>query len=402
MMRLLTICLALAALPASGTAEQDPARITTIDGESFTGRLVRVAAGQAEFVTEGRVRKIPVRDLWEVRFADQGDPMETRGGKLLALTGKRGVLSAETIAVREGKVHVETKLLGRAVIDLSAVAAIYLPAAGQRPLECRKSMQEMALPVDKRDYLIALGPKKNWVPVPGVLKAIGPEKITFQFGSKDRTINRKQVQSIRLAVVDSTGKPPTGRLVGRDGSAVPFEKLKVEGESIALEGGGLLAKAAKLSAVAQIRFGSARCDYLSALKPAKVVQSGLFDVTFPYRADRSTAGGGIRLRGQVFARGLGMHSRCDLIYDLAGKYKTFAALAGIDDAGGRRGNAVLKIFGDGKELLKPLKLKGGAKPVPLRLSVAGVKRLRLVVDFGDDGIGVGDHVSLAEARLIKP
>jgi hypothetical protein len=156
-----------------------------------------------------------------------------------------------------------------------------------------------------------------------------------------------------------------------------------------------------LSAVAEIRFHSDRFVYLADLKPAKVLEAGMFDVTFPFRLNRSSAGGPIRLGGVTYAHGLGLHSRCELRYDLAGGYATLAATAGIDAAGGHRGNATLRILGDGKELFSPVRLAGGDRPLAIRCSVAGVKELTIIADYGDDGIDVGDHVDLAEARLIK-
>ena len=142
--------------------------------------------------------------------------------------------------------------------------------------------------------------------------------------------------------------------------------------------------------------------WLADLTPAKIAQVGLFDVAFPFRRDLSSAGTPIRLAGQAYARGVGLHSRCELAYDLDGKFQTFVALAGLDHAGGNRGNATLTIRGDGKALGKPVKLTAAVKPVLIRQSVAGVKTLTVLVDFGDDGIDVGDHVSLVQARLIKP
>ena len=97
-----------------------------------------------------------------------------------------------------------------------------------------------------------------------------------------------------------------------------------------------------------------------------------------------------------------MHSRCEATYDLDGKFAVLAAVAGIDEAGGARGHATLHALGDGKDRMKPLTLVGGAKPVPIRCDVAGVKALTIRVDFGPDKMDVGDHVSLGDARLIKP
>jgi hypothetical protein len=56
---------------------------------------------------------------------------------------------------------------------------------------------------------------------------------------------------------------------------------------------------------------------------------------------------------------------------------------------------------DGKPLGESLHVTGQAEPQPVRLNVRGVKQLLIRVDFGPDGLGVGDHVDLAGARLIK-
>jgi len=37
----------------------------------------------------------------------------------------------------------------------------------------------------------------------------------------------------------------------------------------------------------------------------------------------------------------------------------------------------------------------------VRLSVQGVKTLTIRVEFGSDGVDVGDHVDIADARLVK-
>ena len=49
----------------------------------------------------------------------------------------------------------------------------------------------------------------------------------------------------------------------------------------------------------------------------------------------------------------------------------------------------------------PLRLTGKDDPQLVRAKVAGVKKLTIRVDFGQDNLDVSDHVDLAAARLIK-
>ena len=84
---------------------------------------------------------------------------------------------------------------------------------------------------------------------------------------------------------------------------------------------------------------------------------------------------------------------------MSGKGKRLKALAGIDDSVREAGSARLIITGDGKTLYDG-KILGRDEPVDLDLDVAGVKRLNIVVDFGE-GLDVGNYLDLADARIVK-
>ena len=398
-----TTCLSLLAGAISPAGAKDLPKVLTVDGESFAGELTSIARGEAIFRTPAGSRSVPLAALWSVRFAGREDLMTRPGKQVIALAGEgRQRLAIRRLSIREGKISASTTLLGDVGIEMSAIAAIYLPRTDQLPQTCRRRHLEMKLPPASHDYLVAQDRSGNWVPVPGVLKSIAARRVGFEFEGKDRQIDLGAVRAIELARMAGERASPGGYLVGRDGSVVGFRSVRMAGSALSLEIEGIEAKPVGLHAVAEIRFVSDRCVHLSALTPSKVAQAGLFDVAFGFRRDRSTAGGPLSV-GQVrYAKGIGLHSRCALTYSLGGEYATFAATAGIDDGATRRGNATLRLIGDGKDLLKPVKLVGGTAPVAVRCDLSGVKELTIRVDFGDDHVDVGDHVSLAEARLIKP
>lgn len=384
-----------------GAKAETVTQVIALDGTSFSGRLENIDDDRAVFRAGGRTRTLPRDRLWLVRLGPSGDLFARVGQRVIVLAGE-GVLGVSDLVVGDGKISLQSDLLGAATLDVAAARVMYLPADDERPATLRRRHEQLKLPRAARDYLIARDKKGNLVPFPGVLKAIAADKVSFELNKADRTIDLSAVCVIELAPVRREAKSPRGYLVGRNGSTVPFQSLRLAGERLWLAGDGLKADSANLSAVAEIRFLSDRFVYLADLEPAKVVQAGTFDVVFPYRRNGSAAGGPIRLGGAAYVRGLGLHSRCELVYDLGAKFATFVARAGIDAAGGKRGNAALKILGDGKDLIKPLSLVGGAEPVEVRCSLLGVRQLTILADYGDDGIDVGDHVDLAEARLIKP
>ena len=51
----------------------------------------------------------------------------------------------------------------------------------------------------------------------------------------------------------------------------------------------------------------------------------------------------------TFDRGVGLHAECTVTYALAGKYRRFETLAGLDARTGIQGNAQLVVLIDGKE-----------------------------------------------------
>jgi hypothetical protein len=145
-----------------------------------------------------------------------------------------------------------------------------------------------------------------------------------------------------------------------------------------------------------------RAIYLSDLKPSRYEHTPYLGVRWPYTFDTSVAGQELRLGGNTYDKGIGMHSESRLTFELGGGYQWFEAWVGLDDQTGREGNVVLQVLVDGKpqELGAAKELSGGNKPLPVRIRVAGAQQLTLAVLFGRHG-DVQDHVNWADARLIK-
>lgn len=95
-----------------------------------------------------------------------------------------------------------------------------------------------------------------------------------------------------------------------------------------------------------------------------------------------------------------MVSRSALEYDLQGKFATFQAILGLDDASGPQSGVLVRVIADGKSLLERA-VSHGAPPEALSLPMTGVKRLRLEVDYGADGVDFGDYADWADARITK-
>ena len=97
--------------------------------------------------------------------------------------------------------------------------------------------------------------------------------------------------------------------------------------------------------------------YLSDLTPSKVEETPFFGHRLSWRRDVNLLGEPLRMKGQTYARGVAVHSRCVLTYDLNGRYSTFEALVGFDDAAKGLGRVDCRVFADGKELYSNPDLK---------------------------------------------
>jgi NPCBM/NEW2 domain len=150
-----------------------------------------------------------------------------------------------------------------------------------------------------------------------------------------------------------------------------------------------------------VRFAGGKMSYLSDLIPSKVEETPFFGHRLSWRKDVSLMGQPLRMKGRTYARGVAVHSRCALTYDLGGKYSTFEAMVGFDDSAKARGHVDCRVFADGKEIYANPDLSASGLPAELKLPVAGADQLRLLVDFGR-GQDTGDRVIWANARLYRP
>jgi hypothetical protein len=75
------------------------------------------------------------------------------------------------------------------------------------------------------------------------------------------------------------------------------------------------------------------------------------------------------------------------------------AVVGIDDRVRPGGNVRLVIRGDGRVLFDEA-IRGTDEPRQLDVNLAQVKRLQILVDYGED-LDVGDHLNLCDARVVK-
>jgi len=389
-------------LSVAAAAAPPTVRVEKIDSTSVTGRLTALD-GERVSLRETHADKplapIPLKDVEELHLREAKDAMET-AGRPVVVTGAGDLVACKSVSVKDGKVDLAGTELGDLSLPLHVVSMIYLPVTGQTAGAVGGGVAKLNLGQPKQDELIVVR-QSGWIGVPGVLKGMEGKEIVFAWKGEDRRIKTETVRAIRLAATADVSKPAAGVLTYAEGSRVAFRSLQCEGgqfEAVSAVLGRLKIPAGK---VASVRFHSDRVRRLADLKPASVREYGFLDTATPHRVNRSAGGKPLRLGGREYRTGLGLHSFCEITYELDGEFNTFVAVAGIDDAVRPRGDAELTILGDGKPLLDTTRLTGKTEPLSVRLDVKGVKILTVRVGFGPDKLDVSDHVNLAAARLIR-
>ena len=144
--------------------------------------------------------------------------------------------------------------------------------------------------------------------------------------------------------------------------------------------------------------------FLSDLKPLRAVGPGhspsFNDHRFspgssPPQMDRNNRGLPLRLRGQAYAKGLGVHAPNQLIYSLEPAYDRFVAQAGVDEtlvevnSGSNLAkypSACFKVFIDGQLAESSPVMRILEEPWRFNLAIPpGSRRLSLVATDGGDG-----------------
>jgi hypothetical protein len=247
---------------------------------------------------------------------------------------------------------------------------------------------------------------RNGDRVSGVLHGLEADKVSVEVGKKVVEVRLAQVAAVALStelVEVPRPKGPYAVLTLADGARLALSSATCA-DGNTLEGDTAFGARLKvpLSFVVTLDVLGGPAVYLSELKPSRYVFTPYLDERWEVAADANVAGHDLVLAGATYARGLGLHSQSRVSYDLAGKYRRFEALVGLDDHDGRDGSVRIRLLADGKPLeLRPdRELTAAGPPLAIGVSVEGVRELTLVVEFGRNG-NVGDVVNWADARLLR-
>jgi len=287
-------------------------------------------------------------------------------------------------------------------IPLSAVSAIWVVAPESED-NADKGRRRLAALKRSRDTASL----RNGDIVEGTLNAINPKSRDVQIESakKDVTIPFSKIAVIALNSELVRPLQPKGvraRLVLQSGCRLTLDSARAGHGVLTGKTGYGVEVTIPLDQILAIDWLGGCATYLSDLKPRSYLRSVWGGVSWPYVNDASVMETDLRFGGELFDKGLGMHTSSRLTYTIGSDDAWFEARVGLDDGVGREGHARIQVLLNGKpqKLAWDGYLTWKKGPRDIRLPVSGAKELTLVSDFGDYG-DVQGCVDWANARIIR-
>ena len=369
--------------------------LRTLGGKNVTGTLTAIKDG--ELVLKETGGGTVVTPLAQVLALDirqpKGIPIGTKYVAVKLVDDS--VLHCESVRFQGNEA--EIKLLSGASFKLPVNFIVWLVHEAQNaPL--RKKFDEHLAQKSRRDRIVILR-DMDLNALEGTFGDIDPKGTTIQFrrdGAEAINILFERLHGLIFYRSDVPSETPLCRVFDVDGNTLIATKVSFEepdrfeltttfGAKIAL----------KRDTLAKLDFNLGKLTYLSDIEPAKVVERSGIGLVTRYRKDTNLDGEPIILEKQ-HAKGLSLHAHTELDYNLAGKYKEFKALVGVDVRTGSDSQALVTIYCDGEKRFS--EIVSVKAPRNIALNVKEVNTLRIVVS-ARNFLDLHDHATLADARV---
>jgi hypothetical protein len=433
--RVAACVLSILVIASAGVVCAEAPLAVLLVGEPFRADLIAADANwQLTFRGEQQQQTMPAADLVNWGHC----PEQGRGGALVLVGGS--LLIATVVAADKDQLTAESDLFGTLKLPRQSLAGVLFHTLSNRS-DGDKLLDRLIRP--SSPLPVVEGPKIRNSPLPlgegpgvraadhsdrllldngdelsGHFLGIADGSVTFEtdVGPVPVKIGRATALMLNPAQKPATvaQSNPLQAWVGlSDGSRLLATQLLIGGDSAKLTVAGQPLAASQERLIYLQPLGG-RVTYLSDLKPTEYHQTPFLDLPWPYHSDRNVTGGFLRCGGRLYLKGLGVHSAARLEYNIsplpqAGEGQgvraveaptRFAAELGIDDSTRGRGSVQFRVLVDGQEKFASPIIRGGARPTPVSVDVAGAKRLELVVDYADRA-DVLDHADWLNARLTK-
>ena len=392
--RALVCAVLMFALPVRGA----DVVVETIDGTLIEGEWLGIEDSRAVRILVDRSQRVfSFDELSTVSFGNRA-AAPARGAEFLLVDGSR--LPGKIVAAAAAGFIAKLNVGAETTLTFEHLAGIRFAQAEDSPRAAALFEESLLDRPAGHDILISRSPEKVRA-VPGRIERLGTEGGSIRVGDQSRSFRLEKVFGIVFAKGGKTVEPPPLTVMLSDGTQLGAITASTTDDALTVKSTAGFVVRLAFRQIATLTFHSDRVVFLSDLPTVSQHVEGILHRSWPVRIDRSVANGPLELNGRRFKKGLGVHSRTEIIYDIDGGYERFAATIGIDDIGRPAGNVEFRVIGDGRVLFESGELTGRDESQAIRVDVVGIKMLALLVDYGK-GLDLSDHADWADARLIRP
>lgn len=263
---------------------------------------------------------------------------------------------------------------------------------------------------------------KNLDYVDGVLGDITTDKVELKIEGESNRADRGKVAGVLYLRRPIAGNvEPQVTLLGRSGLRVAATDIEVKSSKVTITTPGGAKFDWPIDDLKMADFSHGKIMFLSDMdpvssdwKPLIGLPEGISTIAMygQFRRDQSAFGSALSVDApdasgndfqnnirRTFNKGLAIRSRTELVYRLPDGFQRFTALAGIEPDTVSTGAVRIAISADDRSVLET-EIIGSQAPVPIDVRIDGVKRLKLVVDYGKNQ-DTGDWLNLCDAKLLK-
>ena len=399
-----SVCL-FAIVLATDAAAQEPAVVQVIarrvDGTTVAGVLTGIAkdAMTVDVVTANTAAS-----------AETAEPVQLGFDELLSLTFPNAAVTTPLSVVLEfangDRLAVQSVALNGDALAAEVDAGIMLDV----PLETLRGIAFRALPdeqaamflrEDGADDLLLL---TNGDQLAGQVLGMSDQAVTLDVAGNATAVPRSRVAAVSFSpeLVDPAVIQGPRQIVQTAGGWLTVRELHQRGDGTWQATTGFDTDITwRADAVTRVLFAGERVEFLSEHEPTTIAFTPYLHRRWPLRTDRAVTGAPLRLAGQLFPKGLGVHSGSRVTYALAGRYESLALTAALDPSAGLVGNVEFVIELDGREAVRSGPVSAANPPLQVSaLDVRDVQTLSLIVDFGHNG-DIRDQANWIDALLVR-
>lgn len=397
MLLLLVCCAAVAA--------ETQVTVLTLEGDTLQGELQSLNVHELTVDVEGEASRVAIDQIMLLKFDDSETTAEA--AKQFATLNDNSRLALESITLKDRSVTLQASHFGEQTMSVDRLRSIQFQPVDEAVSETWIELRNR----NSRDDLLVFRKGDALDYVTGPVIGISDQGVTVTVQGRNLTAPAERVFGIIFARREDLKQRPIGLIRTVLGEELQVQTLSWEDGQLKVSLIGELATTLDVTRLREIDFGGGRIRFLADLPfddSASVSPDSAFPVVwFTARNFVSGTGGRQQLRidGQVYPRGLWLHSGAEVRFLLNRQFKELRAIAGFEQT--YRENmprfdprVKLVIEADGEERLS--QEFGWNDPAEkLNLEISDVRELIIRVESLGAGRGILEHFALGDAQLIK-